>query len=60
MNEVHRFWEEIKFCHPHREIVSDRNRKYGIGLIRIGAGDSQAVGVIERTTSGNDRVEMRS
>jgi len=60
MNEVHRFWEEIKFCYPHREIVSDRNRKYGIGLIRIGADDSQAVGVIERTASGNPRVEMRS
>jgi cephalosporin hydroxylase len=60
MNEVHRFWEEIKFCYPHREIVSDRNRKYGIGLIRIGADDSQAVGVIERTASGNPRVEMHS
>jgi predicted O-methyltransferase YrrM len=60
MNEVHRFWEEIKFCYPHREIVSDRNRKYGIGLIRIGADDSQAVGVIERTASGNPCVELRS
>ena len=33
-NEVHRFWEEIRSRYPHREIVSDRRRKYGIGLIR--------------------------
>jgi cephalosporin hydroxylase len=60
MNEAHRFWDEIKFRYPHREIVSDRNRKYGIGLIRIGAHDSQAVGAIEATVSGSPPGEMRS
>jgi cephalosporin hydroxylase len=60
MNEAHRFWEEIKLGYPHREMVLNRSGKYGIGLIRIGVNDSQAVGVIERTASGNPRVEMCS
>lgn len=60
MNEAHRFWEEIKFRYPHREIVSDRNRKYGIGLVRSGAHERQYIGIVGGDASGFPQGKVRS